>query len=206
MDVKLETILSGYDHATCWVHPRAGVFKNDSVCIMTMSKLFLSRSDCFSGLFAMKSFDNGKTWSSPKPIESLAPKYRNGGISVFCDAVPQYHEITDKLLLTGRAFRDSKSKDYSSNISYSVLSEPDSEWSPWDCLNVDGFELDEATAGSGQRVDLEDGNILLPISYKQGGRFCSCVLKCGFDGKTLYAIEKGVTLSLEIGRGFMSHR
>ena len=49
--VQLDTVSSGYDGTSCWVHARAGIIpgaRRPSV-VMTMHKLLLSGSDVFFG-------------------------------------------------------------------------------------------------------------------------------------------------------------
>ena len=55
-----------------------------------------------------------------------------------------------------------------------------------------------ARAGCTQRVDLPDGNVLLPIYFRaQGGEYgYSTVLRCSFDGTTLRYVEHGTELTV----------
>jgi hypothetical protein len=60
-----------------------------------------------------------------------------------------------------------------------------------------------AGAGCVQRVDLPDGDILLPIYFTpQGGSvYRTVVLRCGFDGRKLTVKSLGNELALPIDRG-----
>ena len=60
-----------------------------------------------------------------------------------------------------------------------------------------------AGAGSVQRVDLENGDILLPIYFKSNDAkaYATTVLRCRFDGRELKYVEHGTEHSVEIDRG-----
>ena len=63
---QLDTICSGFDKKTCWVHPRAGAVPGTpSRVVLTMQKLFLTGSDVFYALNEMRTDDLGKTWTGP---------------------------------------------------------------------------------------------------------------------------------------------
>jgi hypothetical protein len=67
----------------------------------------------------------------------------------------------------------------------------------------DDAKFFNAGAGCVQRVDLENGDILLPIYFKakEDKHYRVTVLRCSFDGRTLKYIEQGNELVLESGRG-----
>jgi hypothetical protein len=59
-------------------------------------------------------------------------------------------------------------------------------------------------AGNNQRVDLPDGDILLPVRYQRGTEprnYTSVVVRCGFDGETLTYKEHGSELNIPQDRG-----
>ena len=59
-------------------------------------------------------------------------------------------------------------------------------------------------AGCHQRVDLPDGDILLPIRYQKNGRkrnYTTIVARCRFDGRTLTYVEHGSEHSIPTKRG-----
>ena len=65
-DIQLDTISSGFDKVSCWVHPRAGAIPGATpVVVLTMQKAMLSGSDVFGALNEMRTDDLGKTWSAP---------------------------------------------------------------------------------------------------------------------------------------------
>jgi hypothetical protein len=67
----------------------------------------------------------------------------------------------------------------------------------------DDVKFINAGAGSVQRFDLENGDILLPIYFKaeKDKYYRTTVLRCSFDGTTLKYLEHGTELALESGRG-----
>jgi hypothetical protein len=71
-EVELQTIHSGYDRKTCWVHPRAGMIPGDCsgvgdpfTVVLTMHELRISDSDCYLPIHDMRTDDGGKTWTGP---------------------------------------------------------------------------------------------------------------------------------------------
>jgi hypothetical protein len=87
---------------------------------------------------------------------------------------------------------------------FSVYDPATATWMPWQMLEMPKeAKFFSAGAGSVQRFDLENGDILLPIYFKaKVDKFYRVtVLRCSFDGSTLRYIEQGNELTLESGRG-----
>ena len=87
---------------------------------------------------------------------------------------------------------------------WSIFDEKTHSWTPWITLQMpDDPKFHNAGAGSVQRVDLPNGDILLPIYFKaeKDKTYRVTVLRCSFDGKELKFIEQGNELALESGRG-----
>ena len=74
-DIQLDTISSGYDGKTCWVHARAGAIPggvkgneaDQPLVVMTTQKLLLTGSDIFYRLHQTNSNDIGATWTNLSP-------------------------------------------------------------------------------------------------------------------------------------------
>jgi lysophospholipase L1-like esterase len=210
-ELARQTVTSGYDGVTCWVHPRAGSIPrqpNPSV-VMTMQKLLLTGSDVFYALNEVRTDDLGQTWG---PITehgaTLGRRQEAGGVIVgACDFTPKWHAASGKLLGIGHTVRyldDKVIHNRKRETSYAVYDDKERAWSAWTTLAMpDEPKFHSAGAGSVQRVDLENGEILLPIYFKgQEDKFYRVtVLRCAFDGKELKYLGHGTELALESGRG-----
>ncbi len=209
-DVHLETIHHGYDGTTCWVHARAGAIPGSPpTVVLTMQKLWLRGSDVFFGLNEMRTDDLGKTWSGPVVQPALGRRNEAGGIiAAVCDFTPAWHAKTGKLLGTGSIAKyrgNHLAGDYERKPTYSVYDPSTRSWTPWRTVEMpDAPRFYSCGAGSTQRVDLANGDILLPICYKRKGAKCSisAVMRCRFDGKTLSLVELGNELTTDVPRGF----
>ncbi len=203
-------VSEGYDGKTCWVHPRAGAIpgKTPSV-VLTMQKLLLTGSDVFFALNDTRSDDLGKTWSAiTEQGETLGRRSEPEGVVVAtCDFTPKWHANSGTLLGIGHTVRYSGDKvihDRKRETAYAVYDEKTRQWTSWTTLEMpDDPRFHSAGAGSVQRVDLDNGDILLPIYFKgKTDKYYSVtVLRCVFDGTKLLYREHGDVLTLESGRG-----
>jgi lysophospholipase L1-like esterase len=209
-EVKRVVVSKGYDGKTCWVHPRAGAIpgKTPSV-VLTMQKLLLTGSDVFYALNDMRSNDLGATWSSiTEHAETLGRRNEPDGVVVAaCDFTPKWHAKSGKLLGTGHTVRykgDHVMAVRPRETAWSVYDDQKRTWTPWTTLDMPkDAKFINAGAGSVQRFDLENGDILLPIYFKaeKDKYYRTTVLRCSFDGTTLKYLEHGTELALESDRG-----
>jgi len=207
--IQLDTITSGFDNKTCWVHPRAGTIPGDTpIVVLTMQKLLLSGSDVFYALNEMRTDDLGKTWTGPVEHDTLGRRQEPEGIeAVVCDFTPMWHAQTGKLLGTGHVARykgDHLAGDYERQTAYSWYDPEARTWAPWRTVDMpDDPKFYSSGAGSTQRVDLPNGDILLPIYLKAQGvkTATSTVMRCRFDGETLRYIEHGNEMTVDVPRG-----
>lgn len=216
--VQLTTATKGYDGKTCWVHARAGAIPvgapgndlDNPLVVMTMQKLLLSGSDIFYALNSMRTDDLGKIWQGPIEQNNLSRHHLpDGGEVVVSDFWPQWHAASKTLLGIGhtvRYYNNRIVKEKNIRVtSYATYDPNKNLWSAWKSLELpDGPEFVSSGAGSVQRYDLPNGDILLPVYYKRPERKYSdvMVLRCRFDGKTLKYLEHGNELSIDDGRGF----
>lgn len=211
-DIKLDTISSGFDKKSCWVHPRAGAIPgNPPKVVLTMQKAMLVGSDIFYALNEMRTDDLGKTWSAPQEhIETLGRREeRNGIVVAASDFWPKWHAKSGKLLGIGHTVRyqDNKVMPAPVRSRETVFSiyDPDARtWTAWKPLAMPNeARFFNSGAGCVQRLDLPDGDILLPIYYSaKGGKYSRvAVLRCGFDGQTLSVKAVGNELSVDTDRG-----
>ncbi|WP_395750633.1 sialidase family protein [Prosthecobacter sp.] len=209
-ELKLETVTQGYDGKMCWVHARAGAIPGSPPqVVLTMQKLLLTGSDVFYALNHLSTSDSGKTWSPPfENTDTLGRREEPDGVIVAaCDFTPKWHAKSGKLLGIGHTvrYRDNKViAERARETCFSVYDPQKSVWTPWAALPMPAdSKFHNAGAGCVQRVDLENGDILLPIYFKrQGDKYYRVtVLRCSFDGSMLRFIEQGNDLALESGRG-----
>jgi len=217
-DVELQAIHSGYDRKTCWVHARPAVIPGDPpIGVVTMQKLRLSGTDVFYEISDMRSDDGGKTWSEPVPHKEALGRRRVedfGHEEGICDFWPAWHAKTGVLLGTGHTvrYKDDEIQPHPRprKTAYSVYNAEERTWSVWRKLDVpDRVKFFCEGAGSTQRVDLPNGEILLPTYFlitetAHGvfeGQLATTVMRCGFDGRTLTYIEHGSELTIPEGRG-----
>ena len=207
--IKLATIHSGFDRKTCWVHPRAGAIPGEPpVVVLTMQKLLLSGSDVFFGLNEMRTDDLGKTWSGPVVHPTLDRRQEGDTPYAVCDFTPKWHAKTGKLLGIGHTVRyvnDVVMPNRPRETAYSVYDPGKRTWTPWTTVDMpDKVKFFSCGAGSVQRCDLANGDILLPVYFKSkaDATYSATVLRCRFDGATLSYVEHGTELRLAVPRGY----
>ncbi len=214
-DLQIDVIRSGFDGEQCWVHARAGAIPDTPpVVVLTMQRLLLSGSDVFYGLHLLRTDNLGDDWEGPGAQPTLARRENPDGTeTVVCDFTPKWHTVTGVLLGTGHTaqYRDNRLvRNRRRATAYAVYDIAAGAFSPWRELEMplttEPAEADpyyNSGAGSTQRVDLPDGDILLPVYHKSktGEHYHSSVARCAFDGETLTVRERGNALSVPIERG-----
>ena len=140
--------------------------------------------------------------------QTLGRRNEPGGVIVAtCDFTPKWHAKSGKLLGTGQTVRylnDKVIAERDRETSYSVYDQAARTWTPWTTLDMpDKARFQNAGAGSVQRVDLPNGDILLPIYFKNKSlpRYRTTVLRCSFDGQKLKYEEQGSEMTIDVGRG-----
>jgi hypothetical protein len=208
--IQLDVISRGYDGKTCWVHPRAGTIPGkDPIVVLTMQKLLLTGSDVFFALNEMRTDDLGKTWTGPiEHGRTLGRREEPDGVVVAtCDFTPKWHARTGKLLGTGQTVRyknDRVIENRDRETSYAVYDPQTRQWTPWETLVMpDPVTFQSSGAGSVQRLDLANGDILLPVYFKSKEQktYRTTVVRCAFDGLKLTYREHGSELTIDHARG-----
>ena len=214
--IDLTVAQQGFDNKMCWVHARAGAIPGPAgtqpTVVMTMQKLDISGSDVYYALNEIRTTDSGATWTEPKEHASFArvPFSWKGKPSLettVCDFTPRWHAKTQKLLGTGHTVVYENNRGLRvrpRDTAYAVYDTETQSWSPWKTLEMPSdLKFDNSGAGCVQRVDLENGDILLPTYFKPIGtdQYSTTVMRCHFDGETLKYVEHGSELSVAVKRG-----
>jgi hypothetical protein len=202
-----------------WAQSRPALMPGDPTqVIVTMQQIEKAGSHGYREVFFTKTTDGAKTWSEPQRIEALTRSVSsNGRETVMGDICPQWHNATHKLLLTGKTFgflpdaKDTGGKDDRSmeKVAYAVYSPGAQQWSGMKQVALpekdhEGKTILEPNAGCHQRVDLPNGEILLPIRYRKDPAsrcYTTIVARCAFDGETLTYREHGSEFTVEKPRG-----
>lgn len=208
--VQLDVIREGYDGVMCWFHPRAGAMPGPTpTVVLTMQRWNTKRSDVFYPVASLETADLGRTWTPIVEHADTLGRHRltdtiEEGI---CDFMPKWHARTGKLLGTAHTVVYGDDRLVTTRERFAVWSvyEPKTRtWTAWQKLALPKLpRFGNAGAGSAQRVDLENGDVLLPLYAKPVGEkvYFSTIARCRFDGAKLTYIEHGSELSVPIDRG-----
>jgi len=220
MDISARIVHSGFDGKTCWVHARPAVIPGQAgqppIILITTYPLRLTGNDVFYETHTMYSTDLGENWSALQASrDSLGRRPFPGGLEEICsDLVPIWHAASGKVLMTGHTVVYQNDELLPGlrprSTVWSVLDPVTRTWSPYEKLQMpDPVKFYNCGAGSTQRVDLPNGELLLPVYYAgtqrlHSGGNCSLatVLRCSFDGKELRCLEYGTELTVPQPRGF----
>lgn len=209
LDLNVPTKM--FDGNRCWCHTRAGIVPNagqngNPRVVMTMNNLDLAGSDVFYGMFGLYTDNLAGEWTKPEELKTLAPRYEIiDGVKrpvAVSDFWPKWHSKSKTLLGTGHTVvytpdwrvTNPRPRD----TSYSVYDIETGRWNEWQKLKMpDGDKYHNAGAGCVQRYDLDDGIILLPISFRPEGKNSRVtVCKCSFDGEELKYLNHGTELEI----------
>ncbi len=218
-DLELQTVLEGYDRRNGWFQPRIGMAPG-GVAVLTMTQNKLWGSDIFSAVQTMFSSDCGRTWSDPQPQAELDRHTLPDGFDICpCDFTPQWHAGAGKMLATGHTAiyhpgpmgEVAVDNLHRRELCYSGWDPESGRWAEWQILDYpDKEKFFWAGAGCTQRVDLPNGEILLPVSVMSRstvgsnfwkGCFFTTVIRASYDGSTLRYLEHGDELSVPGPRG-----
>jgi hypothetical protein len=188
---------------------------------MLITPADMGGSDVFYTVHQLRSDDLGKTWTRPEACQGLerVPLADNPAVEIVpCDMVPGWHAKTGKLLALGttNCYRPGQKLPIEDNsqpmyASYSVYENTAQTWSAWKYMELpDMNHFYWAAAGTAQRVDLPNGDILWPMYVMDRDNvgenfwkscFFTTVVRCSFDGTTVKYLEHGDELSVPDVRG-----
>lgn len=201
MNAKVRMIRNGYDKSKCLVHARC-CFAPDKA-VATAQYLNVAGSDLFAGIRASISRDGGESWSEFREQKGLMPFKLGEHTVVGCDGTPLYHKKTGKILLLGQTASYTEGAMHPDGkmrrTFYSVFDSSENEFGEMELIDC-GY--DNCGNGSGQSVELENGDLLVPVYMMlENRKFGSAVMKCSFDGEKLSVIELGNIITCEVARG-----
>lgn len=202
-----KTMVRKYSDAKIsWFHPR-GCLLPDGTAFLTLQSI--GGSDYFGPVHWSISKDQGKTWSDPRPVPGLGRAPAVDGVEEgVCDVVPEYHSKTNTILAMGHNVFYKGGRFYKEQPArwpVYVVRAADGSWSErikliWD--DPRGSTI--YTCNCAQRLMLDDGFVLVPISFGAGKEpRAVTTLLCSFDGKALTVQKTGRELRGKTGRGFL---
>jgi len=212
--VEVSTLLTGYGKQF-FTQSRGALIpgRPARVVVTTQETDPTTTSHAYGDLYGIETADSGRTWSQPKRIESLRRRWMQEGYDfVIGDVCPQWHAVTGRVLATGKTFGflGGKMEDRGlERVSYAVLSPKTGAWSELRLLELpatdhDGRPILEPNSGCHQRIDLPNGEILLPIRYRKDPAvryYTTIVARCRFDGEKLTYVEHGSEFMIPRERG-----
>ncbi len=179
----------------------------------TMSQTARTGTHGYHDVYQTTSRDEGRTWSQPVAIAALQRRRQDDGYEVVAgDLCPKFHAQTKRVLVTGKTFnfQDGTSEDIlREQVAYIVYMPETDTWGTMRTLTLPaadhaGRPILAPNAGCHQRVDLPDGDILLPIGYQTSADariYTTIVARCRFDGDSLTYMDHGTEHSITTGRG-----
>lgn len=207
--IERTTLLRREDYGQSWFHPRACLIPGAKPRLL-MTLQAITGSDVFHTVHWMESSDMGRSWTRPAPIAGTGWRRLPEGIDEgMCDTVPEYHAKTGKVLALAH------------NVYYKdgALTMPgERRWPLYLVFDrrrgwKGPFKLEWKeprasaiyTSGCSQRVELDNGELLVPLSYGSRERKDRqvCVVRCRFDGERLEIVERGNDQTLAAGRGLL---
>lgn len=214
-DSTLDTIVEHDDGAFLWFHPRAAVIpqagKEGRPAVLVTLQKHLQISDFYSGLYAMRTDDLGKTWTDPTEIPELAWRDGpNGSILAVCDVTPAYHPIAGKVIAIGAQlyYRPDGSllekADRADQTAYSIYDPKTDKWTGWNVLEMpEDPKFNFARNACAQWLVESNGNLLLPLYFGVDAKqdFSVTVARCSFDGEKIAYQEHGTEMAVSGGRG-----
>ena len=215
--IDLIPVSRGFDGRTFWAQARVGAIPGRGgqppTVIVTAQPTLRSGSDVFFALSEWRTTDLGRTWDGLiEHADTLGRRQEPDGATVaICDMTPGWHTPTETLLTTGHTvrYRDDREPITARRreTAYAIYEQDSRTWTPWATLEMPVRpEFASAGAGSTQRLDLDDGTILLPVYFKAvSDDWHAChsatVVRCAFGGRQLTYLEHRTELTVPQPRG-----
>lgn len=207
-EIVLDTLMQGYTDSTSWFYPSIGVVQPEGLLVLTIQQWLTGKSDVFTPVVSGYSTDGGQSWSKLEdPDGAFAFIPGNDGFETgMCNFTIKWHSKSETLLGTCHSvpYQDKKLIRGDRLPVWGTYDSQRKAWNRWQPLQLpDESHFYETNACADQRVDLPDGDILLPIYYREKDvePFITSVVRCSFDGETLQYKEIGNELSIQVDRG-----
>ena len=205
-----------------WLQARTAYVPGvNSIGVTIMNQTLNRYTHDYGDIYQTITRDDGTSWSIPTAVSSLRrTKTRDNYEIAPSDMWTQFHHVSGKIITTGVTFHFQSGKHehhLKQQIGYSVMDLNIESWGPLQILNLPERDHEDLpmlaqSAGCSQRVDLPDGDILLPLRYLPSSTldpladtfdysddsvlYKSIVARCKFDGKTLKYEEHGTEHSI----------
>lgn len=209
-DIEQVVLRRGGAGRETWFSARACMMPGPTgpTALMTLQPIY--GSDFFGQVHSMASTDLGRTWNDPQPIAAFARRKLADDLEEgVCDVVPEYHRHSNCVLAMGHnVFYKPKGfyRPQPPRWPVYVVRRPDGSWSDlqrlaWDDPRTTGIY----TCNCAQRVNLPDGRILVPLTFRPQDREDAGVasVRCTFDGAKLSIVDVGNELRLKVLRGLL---
>ncbi len=213
--IERSVMTKGYDGKRCWVHARTGILPANSsdeapTVVLTTQPLMITGSDVFYALSSAYTDDLGTTWGPLVEQQSLRRTVNADKTEeTTCDFTPTWHQKTGTLLGIGQTVRYKNNKVMHvrpRSTSYAVYSPESKTWSESKLLKMpEDPRFVNCGAGSVQRHDLPNGDILLPVYFKkpEEKQYSVTVCLCQFDGSQLTYVKHGTEMTVAVERGMV---
>jgi hypothetical protein len=212
----LTSVHAGFDGKTCWVNPWAGICPDGRTGILTVQRLDLSGSDVFFGACDARTEDIGQSWTAFEPVPAMQRTPVADGLeSCVNDLKPKWHAASGTMLGIGVRSYYRQNARHPDHVSSGGRS-PETVWSVWnfsrktwsDACDLGFCDIARpavTVAGSVQRQDEANGDILLPLSCSGRGEKVrtTIVSRCVFRDGQLLVAEMGNGMRVPIDRGLL---
>lgn len=210
-EISSEVIFAGRSGGTSWFHPRAcRIPTPDGSVTIGMTLQSITGSDVFGQVHWSQSSTAGNDWSRPVPIEGLGRRSIDQGYEEgVCDVVPEFHAATGTVLAIGHNVyyqNQVLARPQRRRLPVYIVRSPAGEWSQPARLEWnDNRAAFIYTCGCAQRLELPDGDVLIPLSFGATSDHARAVttVRSSFDGKALAVRDVGTTLTNSVKRGLL---
>ncbi|GAA5221325.1 sialidase family protein [Membranihabitans marinus] len=208
--IDIDTLLQGHTDSTTWFYPSVGVIPGkEPKYVLAIQEWLKGRSDVFKSVVSSYSLDKGQSWTELEdPQNAFIYRSEPGNLDVgICNFTLKWHEKTQSLLGTAHTvrYRDKTLVSGLRSTIYATYDEETMSWNKWKSVEMPPEpQFYDSGACADQRVDLPNGDVLLPIYYRAKGvdRYTTSVIRCSYDGENLEFKEIGNALDLPIRRGY----